>query len=773
MKNKNINLIDKALAFCFYLIFFLVPLIMYPSTSELFEFNKMWVVFGITLLVLFFWVAKAILLGKFEIKKTPLDLPLLLFASSQVLSTMFSIDRHVSLWGYYSRFNGGLLSILSYILLYYAFTTNLALSKKPDADGKRHKPISLKILLVSLAAGSIVSLWGIPSHFGYDPTCLIFRGTFDVSCWTDAFQPKVRIFSTLGQPNWLAAYLGILIPISLVFAVKNSGNQTQNLKQTGKFSISSGIYFLLAILFFIALIYSGSQSGFLALTISLLIFAGLYFLKVYKEKGNLKKLVSDRKAKILIGTGTIFIIIVFLIGDPISTLNKFTLKGLKTKLSQKQIVEKTEQKKEPGAAQMELGGTDSGKIRLIVWKGALKIFAHYPIFGSGIETFAFSYYQFKPAEHNLTSEWDYLYNKAHNEYLNYLATTGALGFGSYIFLIGAFLYLAISKFKTQNSKLNNNLISYPDSWFLSLGLLAGYISILISNFFGFSVVIVNLFLFLIPAFFFDINGNIQEKQTLVLLGNTKTAENAIGSEIRMPAKTIFIFILTILLLYFEIILFRFWLADQNYALGNNYDKIGYYPLATDYLKKALDQRPGEDIFKDELGVNLSVIAFALKSRNQATESAALAASAKILLDEVIEKHPNNVIFYRSRTKALYALSQVDEKYFKDALSAIKQAQILAPTDAKIAYNLGLLYEKDQQTDKAIKALKNAISLKTNYADPRQALAVFYIQIAKSLENTDSNQAEELRKQAKDELNYILTNIDPNDTTAKSLLEGLK
>ncbi|MDO8734650.1 MAG: O-antigen ligase family protein, partial [Elusimicrobiota bacterium] len=42
--------------------------------------------------------------------------------------------------------------------------------------------------------------------------------------------------------------------------------------------------------------------------------------------------------------------------------------------------------------QLENGGTESGQIRLIVWKGALEVFKHYPIFGSGVETFAYSYY---------------------------------------------------------------------------------------------------------------------------------------------------------------------------------------------------------------------------------------------------------------------------------------------------------------------------------------------------------------------------------------------
>ena len=74
----------------------------------------------------------------------------------------------------------------------------------------------------------------------------------------------------------------------------------------------------------------------------------------------------------------------------------------------------------------ELGGTDPGKIRLLVWQGAFEAWKNNPIFGTGVETFAFAYYKYKSPAHNLTSEWNFLYNKAHNEFLNYLTTTGTL-----------------------------------------------------------------------------------------------------------------------------------------------------------------------------------------------------------------------------------------------------------------------------------------------------------------------------------------------------------
>ena len=133
----------------------------------------------------------------------------------------------------------------------------------------------------------------------------------------------------------------------------------------------------------------------------------------------------------------------FIFTTPVQQLNAFTFQSLTAKQLTSSEAAPSQEISTGQPAAGALGGTDSGQIRLYVWQGALDIWKAYPLFGTGVETFAFAYYQFRPAEHNLTSEWDYLYNKAHNEYLNYLATTGALGLGSYLLFIGVFIFITL------------------------------------------------------------------------------------------------------------------------------------------------------------------------------------------------------------------------------------------------------------------------------------------------------------------------------------------
>ena len=147
-------MLDKIISYSFYLLFFLTPLFWSSLNHELFEFNKMFLVYAFTVTITGVWVLKMISEKVLIFKRTPLDIPLLLFLGANILSTIFSIDPHTSIWGYYSRLNGGLLSIISYLLLYWAFVSNMDFAKVKT---------SLKF---GLASGFVISLWAILEHFG-------------------------------------------------------------------------------------------------------------------------------------------------------------------------------------------------------------------------------------------------------------------------------------------------------------------------------------------------------------------------------------------------------------------------------------------------------------------------------------------------------------------------------------------------------------------------------------------------------------------------------
>ncbi|MCL4366382.1 O-antigen ligase family protein [Patescibacteria group bacterium] len=619
-------------------------------------------VYGFTVIIVGVWLLKMISEKAFILKRTPLDIPLILFLGANILSAIFSIDLHTSIWGYYSRSNGGLLSTISYLLLYWAFVSNMDLAKVK---------ITLKFGLVS---GVLISLWAILEHFGVSPSCVILRGEFSDSCWIQDVQ--ARVFATLGQPNWLAAYLAMLIFPALYFLLHASGKHKRI------------AYYMSLIIMYLAFTFTYSRGPTLGLLAGLAIFLVFYF----KEK--LIKLWIP----IVISS---FLIVNLLFG---SALTNF------------RIIAKFAAPARPGitippptggssGTQLENGGTESGQIRLIVWKGALDIFRHYPIFGSGLETFAYSYYQYRPVEHNLTSEWDFLYNKAHNEYLNYLSTTGTVGFATYMAVIITFVFWSIRKL--LGKKMN-------EQSFLVVSLLASYISYLVYNFFLFSVVIIAVFFYLFPALVVVTTDSLRNfKWPKKLYPVSNVLNNLIYSRPQYTkiAKGFIIF-LTVYLLYS---IFQIWYADTLFARGERAEDNGNPGRAYNLLSGASQLNTGEPFYKSELGFTAAQAASALQE-SDATLSAQLKQEAILQTEEVLKSNPKNVSFLRTAVRTYFELSIIDKSYLKKTLQTLDSSINLSPTDPKLFYNKALILDSEGRIDEEIKTLQEAIKLKPNYLE---------------------------------------------------------
>ena len=601
---------------------------------------------------------------KFLFKKTFLDMPLFLFLASQILSTIFSIDRHTSFFGYYSRFNGGLLSTACYLLLYWAFIAN---NEAKDV---------YRVLKASLISALIITIYGILEHFGHSFSCLMFQGTFDTSCWVQKVQE--RVFATLGQPNWLAAYLAILIPLSWAKLF----NQ--------KKKIFIAYYLLLATGYFLCLIFTGSRSGFLGFLVSAAVF---WFATIFLNKSNLKAFFKP-----LILTSFFLILSVVVFGSPIEQINKI--------LYYKSFSAQTSLASTSAPVLSEDGGiSTSSDIRKIVWRGAIAIFKHYPLFGSGVETFAYSYYNFRPLEHNLVSEWDFLYNKAHNEYLNYLSTTGVFGLGTYLLFIIAFVFWNIRQFSILNFKFP---INDQNIKFLNIALFSGWLTILITNFFGFSVVVTSLYFFLIPAFLVTLS-------TPILPTNQKPT----------TANKLSFAPLILTSLYLILFVVNYWRADFFYAMGEKFSKQNAYADAYGQFYRAKNLFKNEPVYLSEISsvtANLSLLSNSPEQENTTSELISLAESYS---NQALKISPRNLNVLKTRIRVYYTLSVFDQKYLQKAIETIQEAIKLAPTDPKLVYNLGLLYAKTGEADLTIKTIEKAIVLKLNYIDARNALVLFY------------------------------------------------
>lgn len=656
----------KIIRLLYLLLVFLTPLIFTSSNSELFELPKMYFVYSITIGIVClhfinFLKGQTRLFPRFY-----LTIPLIIYLTTQLLSTIFSSDLHTSIFGYYSRLNGGFLSTLSFFLLSTILINYL-------------EPIFInRIITTSLISGFIVASYGIAQAFGIDK-----------HLWVQDVQN--RVFSTLGQPNWLAAYLGILLPLSLyrVFSSKTTLIHT--------------LYSVLFTLFYLCLLFTKSKSGLAAGAITISLY---FFLVLLKSKKHLAKTA-------IIGLSVL--ILSLTINNPIKD-RLFPVSS-------------------PPSSRGATGGlnvTPSEDIRKIVWTGALQLWKQFPVFGTGPETFGYSYYWVRPASHNLTSEWDFIYNKAHNEYLNYLATTGTVGFVGYLLIIIVFFVKFFSRYRALQ------LSSDQPPLLLCIAVFASFVSILITNLAGFTVTAISLFFFLLPGFL----------DSMPITTPRPAPKSG-------PLISLFVILVFLSLLSQT---FFYYLADITYAQALSLDNNRQYQPAFNQINTSLSYRSNEPTYLIKSATLASKLAVGYQSDPDPAQTEKYTRIAIQNSQKAVTVSPFNLNLWKERAQIYYYLATIDTKYYSSALQSLEAAAKLAPTDAKTFYLLGQFYQNTTDVDSTLKYYQQAITLKSNYDHAYFALGQIYLE-------------QKNYSQAKDMFEKVLT-IAPANTDAQNYLNQI-
>lgn len=612
-----------------YLLSIFIPLTFTTINHELFEFPKFILLLAGTSIISLSWIFHALKTKDFKfITPSPMTYAILAILATQTLATIFSLHPYTSFWGYYSRFHGGLLTTICYTIIYFSAVKWL------------DKQSTLNIIKISVITSILISLYAVLERLGINK-----------DFWIQDVQN--RVFSTLGQPNWLAAYL-----IPNIFLTLYLGHTHK------KFSPYSILCFSLLVT---ALIFTRSRSGFIALVLS---YATYWLLLI-------RQLSFAKLKKSLLHNSLGMVAIFALFGTPYTpTISSLLFPQPNNPVATTQS----------GTA-LETGGTESGDIRKIVWSGAIALIQQRPLIGTGPETFAYTYYWTRPVAHNLTSEWDFLYNKAHNEYLNIGATTGLLGLLAYLSWHLAMLLTSLTTLP-QSKKVKHDTEDSLRHFYPVLA--ASLVGFTITNFFGFSV---------IPIYFLMV--------MLAALPNAQIKPvQATPTHYPTPIEII---ILCLPLIY----LANLFSADLNYAKGKQYLDAGQIETAIKYLDLAVKKRPGLDLYHATLA--------------EAYSSSGQVEPALRHLRRNLELNPHHLNFYKSRAKTYLTLATLDPTYHAQAAQELEQSRKLAPTDPKLAYNLALVYTRLDELKLAEENLLDAIRLKPNYQEPYYALTLLYEQ----------------------------------------------
>ncbi len=194
-----------------------IPLVFTSYTRSVFEVNKLLLVRIVTILVLGIALFRKILfrdngvegvaknsidLGGYRWTRVGLEIPTLLWVGLNILSTILSQNRYVSIIGAYDRWEG-IVTILNYAILVYIFAKLLPSITYVHA-----------IFAGIIGSSTISAIYGVFQSFGKD-----------FMDWS--VDPSLRVFACINNPVHFCAYMGMVVPIGIALQLYESAKAAE------------------------------------------------------------------------------------------------------------------------------------------------------------------------------------------------------------------------------------------------------------------------------------------------------------------------------------------------------------------------------------------------------------------------------------------------------------------------------------------------------------------------------------------------------------------
>lgn len=401
--------------------------------------------------VLFLIILVGVLLNKnvhFEFSKYEYILITLLVLAG--LSTLSSLDKKSSFWGWGGR-NEGLLMIVSYYVSYYA--TRFIKNEKNKKN----------VIYCFFLVGIIHSVYSILQYFQFFPS-LILQNSFSL---------KQKTSGLAGNPNFLATFL-----------VLQSGVAAGEFYYSDRFS-KQCFYLVLLIFYLLTLILTKTMSGIFGVTVMVFCF----FIYLFVTKGKHKQFKTNKylNSFILLCITLVVGVLGLVIID--SIMNYSILNELIKMFSQLNRMIDTGEIAE-----------SMGTGRFKVWANTLELIPDYWLYGSGIDTFGIAYSQV----FGLSSSGTF-FDKAHNEYLQIAITMGIPALCMYLTLYGNVI---VDSIKRLGDILTTEGRENEEGMYVGIGLaIIGYLA---QAFFNISVIDVAPYFWILLGLAAD-NSNIKVK----------------------------------------------------------------------------------------------------------------------------------------------------------------------------------------------------------------------------------------------------------------------
>lgn len=397
--SKAWNRSESAPKIFYYFLLFLaiaLPLIVLPHILEdVFDLPKATLLRTVSLSIAGIWLTWVLYQGRIDWRKGPLDLPVIAFALTVTLATIFSYSTASSLFSASFKRHETFPTWLAYFLLFFSGSNFL-----------RQPTRILGFLKAMVLTSMAVSVYGILQHFGYD----IF--SYQVSD-VDRF----RSFSTFGNAVFLGSYLVLIAPLalSLIFVEDN-----RKIKP---------VWLLALFLALVTLAFTYTRGAWVGGVLSLAAWTGLAIFK-----GHL--FPRERKKWVLLLT--------------VALLAAFLVIGLAEKLFPIDI-----SLKERVVSAFELKGSVAS--RLSIWRTTLRAISSRPLLGWGPETQRLVSAPLREKFFVELEGPNKIADRPHNQLLHISYSFGSLGLFAYLWILTTFLFFSLSRLR--EAKELNFLIS--------------------------------------------------------------------------------------------------------------------------------------------------------------------------------------------------------------------------------------------------------------------------------------------------------------------------
>jgi putative inorganic carbon (HCO3(-)) transporter len=625
---------DRAVILLLHLTFLAVPLFFIILTRDQFELPKLTVLRILTVLMLGLWLVRILAARRFEFRRTPLDFPILIWVGLEVLTSLHSVSGYISWLGEYENFRG-LLTNLNYVALFYLCVNFIRTREQID-----------KLLFTVFLAGLLSAAYGIGQFFG-----------MDFIAWNPTSVSKGRYFSSMGNPNFLAAYLAMVMPLIVVLFVETTS------------SFKRLLLFFSFIAMFLCLLGTWSRGGFMGLTGALLVLAVFGVQKILQHYRNLSHAQNQT------------------LGQTLRTelgQNKFWVTLLATTVGLLILISATfGQNHMVRLANSVLHLSDTLRVsRMHIWVPAFGMIKAYPLLGTGLDTFKTVFPRFATTAFASIDGANVASRTAHNEILQVLATQGVIGL---LVVLGLTLFILWNWWQAyllQRKGWKDRLILF--------GLLGAWTAYSIQNIFSFGVAVIDTFYWLTLA--------------LIILLQTSPEEQPLRAPRQSPEPqpqsffpTLLRFRPALLILialgsgYFCWQAFNLAYADFSYNLGTLYRLQGYVDQSVQAFSKAAELFPIEVKYQVYKG-----LAFEEKAKNtqDAEQQKKLLLQAVQSYAEGLRLNPYNAYYLGNLGRAYGLAAELDKSrndYYTQAVNYNQRAIEQAPVTVLFYQNLAFLY----------------------------------------------------------------------------------